>query len=101
MEFEFTIKFNYRDIRLRAVLIYSGRLVERYRVEAKNRSLVFQTNAPLLRKLNLRHKKWDWKLFSGNLDNAYLLETIPKALEAAIKEHDKSAGQNSSKTHKR
>ena len=101
MQWEFEVKFNLQPIKLRAEQIYCGDSVDRYRVTGRNRSLIFQTNAPLLRKLNLKHKRWEWKLYEGTLTNQYLLEQIPKLLESYIKKQDKPTGRGGMKPYKK
>lgn len=88
MTFGFIIRFDGKRIRLRAEQVYLSDQVERYKVVARNKSLTFQSNRPLLRSKGLKNKKADWKIIDGQLHNTYILSEIIKALEAYLKSDD-------------
>lgn len=62
--------------------VYQSPEVDRYKVIARNGTVTFQTNRPLLRAKGLKHKPADWKVVEGAINNRYILEEIIKALEA-------------------
>ena len=49
MEWHFIIRFDQKDLHLKAERIYLSEQVERIKVMGKNRSIVLQSNRPLLR----------------------------------------------------
>jgi len=55
---------------------------EKYRVTARNKSFVLQSNRPLLREKGLKHKPIDWKVIEGGFDNSHFLQKIIKEIES-------------------
>jgi hypothetical protein len=51
----------------------------------KNRSIVLQSNRPLLRIKGLKNKRLDWKLIEGQMNNSHVLQAIILKLERLLK----------------
>lgn len=81
MEHRFTILYDRRSIRLKAVLVVGNGQVEHFRIVAWNRSIVIECNRPFLRSRGLKHRRIQWKLKEGTMSNSQLFETIIKNLE--------------------
>ena len=76
------IRFDGRRIRLQAEQVYLSDQLEKYKITARNKSLVLQSNRPLLKAKGLKNKKPDWKLVEGQMHNTYIIGEIIKTLEA-------------------
>jgi hypothetical protein len=72
-----------------AECIYKSEQIERFRVSGKNRSIVLQTNYPLLKAQNSK-KKIDWKLIEGTMSDVQLLQNIINELEYILKDNGTS-----------
>ncbi len=81
MEWRFIIRFDQRNIQLKADMIYQSNQVERIKVTGRNRSIVLQNNRPLLKSKGLKLKRVDWKLIEGEMHNSHVLQTIIQKLE--------------------
>jgi len=58
---------------------------EQYKVMARNKTLVFSTNKPIVERRGLNNFPWKWKLIEGQLHNMYAREMILKAMEAHLR----------------
>lgn len=85
MEWRFTIRFDQRDIRLLAKQVYLSDQIERIAVSGRNRTIILQSNRPLLRSKGLKNKRLDWKLIEGSMNNSHVLQTIILKLERILK----------------
>jgi hypothetical protein len=85
MECHFIIRFDQKDLHLKAERIYLSEQVERIKVMGKNRSIVLQSNRPLLRLKGLKNKRLDWKLIEGQMNNSHVLQAIILKLERLLK----------------
>ncbi|OYU54504.1 MAG: hypothetical protein CFE25_14455 [Chitinophagaceae bacterium BSSC1] len=85
MEWHFIIRFDQKDLHLKAERIYLSEQVERIKVMGKNRSIVLQSNRPLLRIKGLKNKRLDWKLIEGQMNNSHVLQAIILKLERLLK----------------
>ena len=85
MEWLFIKRYDGRNLTLRARVEYISEGMERIRVSGKNRSIILQNNRPLLEAKGLKHKRIEWKLKEGSLNNAHVLEIIINSVEAYIK----------------
>lgn len=85
MEWHFIIRFDQKDLHLKAERIYLSEQVERIKVMGKNRSIVLQSNRPLLRLKGLKNKRLDWKLVEGQMNNSHVLQAIILKLERLLK----------------
>jgi hypothetical protein len=85
MEWHFIIRFDQKDLHLKAERIYLSEQVERIKVMGRNRSIVLQSNRPLLRLKGLKNKRLDWKLIEGQMNNSHVLQAIILKLERLLK----------------
>ena len=85
MEWHFIIRFDQKDLHLKAERIYLSEQVERIKVMGKNRSIVLQSNRPLLRIKGFKNKRLDWKLIEGQMNNSHVLQAIILKLERLLK----------------
>ena len=60
--------------------IYNDGTIERYKITGKNKSVVLQSNRPLLRAKGVKHKKVEWKLTEGLIQTSYGLNLIIDAI---------------------
>jgi hypothetical protein len=83
---DFSIKINHdrKIIRLQVEKIFEKDGFEQYKVSARNKTLILQSNRPLLRDKGLRFKRPKWTLESGQLHNAALLDKIISAVYSHI-----------------
>jgi hypothetical protein len=84
MEWHFIIRFDQKDLHLKAERIYLSEQVERIKVIGRNRSIVLQSNRPLLRLKGLKNKRLDWKLIEGQMNNSHVLQAIILKLERLL-----------------
>lgn len=75
-----------KKYRVFADLIMADKEKEQYRITTRSKSIVIQSNRPLLRNKGLKHKKPIWKVVEGESKSPYLLD---KVIEALMKEIDK------------
>lgn len=85
MEWHFIIRFDQKDLHLKAERVYLSEQVERIKVIGKNRSILLQSNRPLLRLKGLKNKRLDWKLIEGQMNNSHVLQAIIAKLERLLK----------------
>ncbi|HLK29021.1 MAG TPA: hypothetical protein VKT28_10575 [Puia sp.] len=86
MVFFIAPKINGIATRLKVELISQQNGLEKYKVTAKNRELIFQTNQLMLKQKGLKHKRAQWKIISGNLNNTYAFEKIVEAIAERIED---------------
>jgi hypothetical protein len=80
MEFGIRIKHYYNWYRLWVIQLAIDDREERYKVIAKNKSLVLSSNRPTFRTRGLKHRKPDWKLVDGKVETVSGLEAIIEAI---------------------
>jgi hypothetical protein len=85
VEWLFTIPYDRKFIRLKARLIYLSDQVERVMVIGKNRSIILQSNRPMLENKGLKNKRIQWKITEGTLHNSKVLQIILLSLEKHLK----------------
>ena len=81
MEWMFQISYDRSNIRLKAILVSSDDRFEIVKVIARNRIVSFKSNRPLLLSKGLKHRKINWELIEGRINNMYLQKEITKQLE--------------------
>jgi hypothetical protein len=81
MEWMFQISYDRSNIRLKAILDSSDDRFEIVKVIARNRTVSFKSNRPLLLSKGLKHRKINWELIEGRINNMYLQKEITKQLE--------------------
>lgn len=55
-----------------------------YKVIGRNKSITFQSNAPVFRRRGLKYRRPDWKVVEGDIWNATFKTAVIAALEAHI-----------------
>src|SRR5215467_14542706 len=70
--------------RLQVELISSAADIEQFRVIGKNKTVILQTNRLLFQNRGLKHRKPQWKVIDGSLNNPYNMEKITDAIEAYL-----------------
>ena len=85
MKFTITIRNDGKAIRLIVEQIALDSRMERYKVRARNGSVVVESNRPLWRNKGVRHRSPDWKVIEPTQLHSHVLEKIYKAIEAHIK----------------
>ncbi|HTB52946.1 MAG TPA: hypothetical protein VK718_09255 [Ferruginibacter sp.] len=53
---------------------------EKFRIIARNKIVVLQSNRPFFRSKGIKHRKPDWKVIEGEISNSSGLEDIQKAI---------------------
>ena len=84
MEWVMKIIFDRKVYQYHAELIHISKQLEHIRVIAHNKTLVFQSNRPLLLSKGLKHRRVDFKLVQGTINNQYFLELIIKSIDERI-----------------
>lgn len=86
MEFFITVKSGYRNYRLKVQHILVDDRYEHFKVIARNKTLLLQSNRPFFRKRGLKHRRPDWKLLDGEIFHGavyeQILEQIMKVIDA-------------------
>ncbi|MFM7357337.1 MAG: hypothetical protein ACKO1T_02060 [Sediminibacterium sp.] len=85
VEWFFKILFDRKYITLKARLIYLSDQVERIVVMGRNRSIILQSNRPMLENKGLKNKRIHWKIIEGTLHNIRVLQNILQSLERHLK----------------
>ncbi len=84
MFFTITIRTGYKDYTLRVEHINITPRSEQFRIVARNKTIVLETNRPFFRNRGLKHRKPDWKLVEGKLESGYALESLSEAIMKII-----------------
>ena len=84
MDFQITIKYDGKMIRLAVEQTFADHRVERYKVNANNGSVIIESNRPLFRNKGLKHRPPQWKAIEGNGLSPYVLIKIYKAINLHI-----------------
>lgn len=89
-DFYISIRLDRRYIRLKVQQIYLGEALEKYRISGNNRSIVLQSNRPLLRAKGMKYKRPNWKVTEGHIQNASFLETLINTVNDYLKAKEKN-----------
>ena len=85
MIFPINLKFGSRVYRMGCERIEKGKEFETFRVYARhdpNRKVLLQNNRPLLPdKLNLKNKRYTWKVLEGEIKNQNALDKTIEVIE--------------------
>jgi hypothetical protein len=85
MIFPINLKLGSRVYRLGCERIEKGKEFEKFRVYSRNnphKKIVLQNNRPLIRtKLNLKTKRYSWKVIEGNITNKVALDKTIEIIE--------------------
>jgi hypothetical protein len=87
MIFKFRILFERRYRNLIGEVIHTDKISERIKVSGRNRSIVIQSNRPLLQSKGLKRRRVDWKLVDGNMNSPFLLGLIYEEVEKYLNSH--------------
>ena len=90
MNFGIVIRHDGKYVRLQVKQIYLSKQLERYEVTGKNKTLVLQSNRPLIRSKGMKTRKPDRKLIAGNLHNVSFLERLINTLENYLKNNERN-----------
>jgi len=82
--FYIQIRFSTSTVRLLVEQISLALGFERFQVTAKNGTLIFESNRPVLRRKGLKHRRPDLKLVHGKLAHSTVEEDIREAILAHI-----------------
>jgi hypothetical protein len=83
--FYIVIVHDRKRIRLKVEKIEEINGFEKFRVSARNKTFIFQTNRPLLLSKGLKHRKVDWKITEGgSLHNSSITASITNAIETNL-----------------
>ena len=85
MEWVFQILYERRYIKLKGKVISNDGKYEVVKVIARNRTITFKSNRPFLLSKGLRHRRIDWEIIEGVVNNTYLQKEITKQLEDYLK----------------
>ena len=83
--FFITVSLDGKSYRLKVVQTSHGLGLNRYEVQARNRTLVFDNNQPVLERKGLKHFPWTWTLVSGTISRSFHQEAITRAIELYLK----------------
>jgi len=81
MTFQITIDYHKRTIRLSVEQLYINERFEQYKINARNGTLVIESNRPLFRARGLKHRAPNWKQIEGKPVSSHLLELIATAIQ--------------------
>lgn len=84
MKFGIVVRVNGKHIRLQVDRIYQSAQIEKFEVKGRNKSLIIQSNRPLLRAKGIKHRKPDYKLLSGLIHAPGVVTVIIDALHAQL-----------------
>jgi len=70
--------------KLKVELVLREDYMEHFEVTARNKKLTLQTNRLLFISKGLKHRKGQWKVISGHMNNSYALGKITAAIEEKI-----------------
>jgi hypothetical protein len=80
MEFGIQIKYERKLYRYTVHVFDMKNGFERYRVIAGNKTLLLESNRPLLRSRNLKHRRPNWKIIEGKVNSSSGLDSIKAAI---------------------
>jgi hypothetical protein len=84
MLFKIRILYEKRYKNLIGEVIYSDKRSERIRVSGGNRSIVIQSNRPLLLSKGLKHRRIEWKIVEGDMNSPFVFGLICEEIEKVI-----------------
>lgn len=86
MTFQLVVEHERKKYRVTVEQVLLTKELEQYRITTRSKSVVMQSNRPLLRNKGLKHKKPVWKSIEGIVNNTYV---IGKIIEELMKVIDK------------
>lgn len=91
MAFTITIHYYRRDIRLSVEQVELDGRMERYHVQARNGTIIVESNRPLFRNRGLKHRAPTWKVIGGNALSSDVLKKIYEAIQNHVEKGNASA----------
>lgn len=85
MKFWITIQHDRKTYNYEVEQIEKTASIEKYRVNGRNGSVVFQNNRPVFIKRNLKHRRPDWKMVEGEIRYRSFAELIVDAINNYLK----------------
>lgn len=79
-KFQIKVRYGSRDYKYNVEMISYALGSERFKLIARNKTLILQSNRPVLRRKGLKHRKPDWSLESGEMANSKFLEELQEAI---------------------
>ena len=70
------IKEGYKTLQFKVEQINVTAVSEQFKIIAKNKTIVLESNRPFFRNKNLKHRHPDWKLVEGKLAYAGAIEKL-------------------------
>ncbi len=83
--FTIVVKIEGRPRRLNVIQTLQGLTEDRFKVAARNKTLVFSTNRPIIDRRGLKDFPYTWKLVEGQLHNQSARNVIIKTIEAHLR----------------
>lgn len=84
--FPIIIQHDRRRIRLTVTRISQTASSEQYQVDARNGTMILETNWPIFRNRGLKHRRPDWKVITGHLTYDNVTKSIIEAIEGHVRE---------------
>jgi hypothetical protein len=76
MKFEVAIKYNGWQYSVTVELIWYDTRIERFSASISNKTIILQSNRPLLRNKNLKKRRPNWTLVEGKVKSSSAVEDI-------------------------
>lgn len=87
-KFKIKIRYGSRDYTYQVEMLTYALGTESYKVIAKNKELILQSNRPTLRRKGLKNWKPEWKLLSGVVANSGFLEELQNAIYQHVEKNN-------------
>jgi hypothetical protein len=84
VKFRIVIKHDRKSIRLQIEQLTVTKEIEQYKVSARNKSFILQSNRPLIRSKGLKYFPVKWKVVEGGYHHTGILEKVTKEIEKSI-----------------
>ena len=80
MRFKIKIRYSGNWYRLIVEQFDKDERNEKFRIIAKNKTIVLESNRPFFRNKGMKHRKPDWKIIEGTVSSISGLEDIKKLI---------------------
>ncbi len=84
MTFYISIKEGWKTLHFSVERLNVTLVSEQFKIIAKNKTVVLQSNRPLFRNKGLQHRRPDWQLVGGELTHATGMEKLINAIMLVI-----------------
>lgn len=85
LPFRLNVYISGRYYKLTVLQTLKGIGEEHYKVMARNKTLVFSTNKPIIERRDLKDFPWTWKLIQGESNSKSAYDAIVECLEAHLR----------------